>query len=192
MAHHGPHVRLIHRFKHRDRAVALFLDDSPHGTHRLQPQHQRQLLEVPAFVFGMMRGGSKEDLLGTEAAYSAFAATAAKRGVLEHRGKRSAARGVRILVGGNVLALGAGLLDKLERVAYPSPVLLTGSLVMRDLHRHSRFRADPNRFADGVEELAGLVTHVARVKSAAAHHLASQFDDLLGTRVTPGLVDESG
>ena len=92
----------------------------------------------------------------------------------------------------HVEAAPARLIDEAEGVAHLAPVTLPARLVMRDLDGHAAFLADANGLPHRIEQSRRLVAHVGGVEPAARAHLAREVDDLLGARVAPGLVDETG
>ena len=75
--------------------------------------------------------------------------------VLRDRGEHGAAGGVRVLVGVHVEPALPGGFDPLERARDEPPALASGSLVVRDLHRHARARVDLRGDEDDVADHDG-------------------------------------
>src|SRR5204863_7383969 len=104
-----------------------------------------------ALPLGVLRRRRDEDVAAFELTEAARALGAAGA-VLEHGGQRRTARRVRILVRGDVEAARACLVDEPQRIADTPPVPAPARLVVGDLHGHTRFLTDADRFEDGVEQ----------------------------------------
>jgi hypothetical protein len=190
MGEHGAHVCLVHGEEHHEARFAFFGDDARRRRLRAEMPLGRQISEAASLVGWMLRSGSDENVLSREGSHAA-GAVAAEGAVLDDGVEGRAPRRVGILVGVHVETPPASLLDEAQRLAYLAPVALSARLVVRDLHGDAGFLADADGLAHGIEEPGRLVPHVGGVEPAVGAELAGELDDLLGSRVPSGLVDQA-
>ena len=98
--------------------------------------------------------------------------------------------GVRILIGGDVEALGASVGDQIEGLAGAVPHRGVAHLDVRDLHRQSSFAADADRLRNRIHDALFLVARMRHVEAASRCRHLGERDELFGGGIEAGVVLE--
>ena len=97
-----------------------------------------------------------------------------------HRVQVGARRPVRVLIDGDVDALGVGRLDQLQALLDRPQTFGLDALWCEIWTAAPRLPPDPDRLLDGLHQLLALVAHVAGVDAAGRCDLLRRLDQLLG------------
>ena len=99
---------------------------------------------------------------------------------------------VGVHVGGDVEALGAGGVDAPDDLGHLVPVWAPGRLQVVDLRRHAGAPGDLDRLVEPFQQAGFLGAQVGDVDAAVLRNDLAERDQLVGSGVAPGRVDQGG